>query len=1092
MEKLTTRAVEASEKADAANEVLLVFGDICKNCQEQYYGHVLPTMYKDLRQNEQGRFQAVKKILGDTLHMERTYQGTILESFDNCIADYKAIDIEGDMDAFTQCHTIDEDAHAFEGVFPSSIPQPARTGRMLLKRGDFTRGWQPRYFVFLREAQTLLGFDSPNTDTPPIEILPLRHSAIHDLDNSYFARPHCFQIICLTQRGKETYNLIAESAVEKQNWMSDLRAFASCCIKGILLREKDGVRSQVSENEEEDYAVIRSFQLSVMEAKDLHSPAPNSDMSVYCIALLDDVKQARTTKKGATAPFWGEEFEFVNVCPHYNRLRVVIFNGSQDIGYVSINLFNPKASSRTEQWYPIKQLPQISKPEAPSSGSIRIGFHSNTQQLLPRSQYLRFVDLVTEKSLTCVKALGAVCGMQRESVAKVFMNIMTARGDGVAALKNLLSDEIRQTENPNIVFRGNTLATKAVDQFMKMVGMDYLSSTIGILVKHVYSTNMHCEVDATRIARPELLAENWDRLLGVTDDFWVAISSSYEQCPSVLREVFAHIRMEVDRKWPQDVESNQSIPYAAISGFIFLRFFCPAILHPKLFNLIPDHPDPPTSRTFTLVAKILQNLANLTDFGSKEPYMVQCNAFIAQNITSMRGFIDRISTIPPEPLELSPSDVTRLHPLPRKDVECLYQFFDGNMDALLEQAPRIPLLAGLVDECRTLKARHAEFMNTPHETLLRKPSLHAESEEYLAALIGDELNEYSFNPKITLSPRPRAESDPVGRSSEMSSRSSIQAYGTASRSTEDVLQSSSELLPVAPLAAAPSVDLLMDIKPPETLITDWDALQRDFSRSTISSPVPPQRKGSKFPHGTSKQLTEFSGLSRSESSLSGGTFTQEMERRIRGANHHHSSHTHRKTGNNAKQFFKSLMHSSSTVSSPLHSQHHHHQGGADREASSKDANYSDRKRLGSVSSFGSSLNSNNSSESVSVIGGRESEDDRSMFHLDRELFPSGSAAETSSASDQQQYTLGGEGRTPTAPSGTWTFAHRVRRDTLGEFRGSSDSLMVPPTPPPIPDDFDAYPMVGGDLGSQMGTAGRPRSASVGNKVKSRLSVIWKR
>lgn len=44
--------------------------------------------------------------------------------------------------------------------------------------------------------------------------------------------------------------------------------------------------------------------------------------------------------------------------------------------------------------------------------------------------------------------------------------------------------------------------------------------------------------------------------------------------------------------------------YAAISGFLFLRFFAPAILTPKLFHLREHHADPRTARTLLLLAKV--------------------------------------------------------------------------------------------------------------------------------------------------------------------------------------------------------------------------------------------------------------------------------------------------------------------------------------------------------------------------------------------------------------------------------------------------------------------------------------------------------
>ena len=69
------------------------------------------------------------------------------------------------------------------------------------------------------------------------------------------------------------------------------------------------------------------------------------------------------------------------------------------------------------------------------------------------------------------------------------------------------------------------------------------------------------------------------------------------------------------------------------------------MLGPKLFGLLDQHADDRTARTFTLLAKTLQNLANLVEFGQKEAYMRNMNEFIVSKMDSMREFIDDISSV---------------------------------------------------------------------------------------------------------------------------------------------------------------------------------------------------------------------------------------------------------------------------------------------------------------------------------------------------------------------------------------------------------------------------------------------------------------
>ena len=49
------------------------------------------------------------------------------------------------------------------------------------------------------------------------------------------------------------------------------------------------------------------------------------------------------------------------------------------------------------------------------------------------------------------------------------------------------------------------------------------------------------------------------------------------------------------------------------------------------------------ARKLTLVAKVIQNLANFARFGIKEEYMCFMNDFLGKEIKNMRQFVDKIS-----------------------------------------------------------------------------------------------------------------------------------------------------------------------------------------------------------------------------------------------------------------------------------------------------------------------------------------------------------------------------------------------------------------------------------------------------------------
>lgn len=123
-------------------------------------------------------------------------------------------------------------------------------------------------------------------------------------------------------------------------------------------------------------------------------------------------------------------------------------------------------------------------------------------------------------------------------------------------------------------------------------------------------------------------------------------------------------------KWPNE----RLVKTRVISGFIFLRLICPSLLNPRQFNLVSgklqeklrinnrhmtlisallivsmkqliflEPPHQMAARSLVMIAKCLQNLANLIEFGGKEPYMEVVNPFILKNKERMVVFLDHLS-----------------------------------------------------------------------------------------------------------------------------------------------------------------------------------------------------------------------------------------------------------------------------------------------------------------------------------------------------------------------------------------------------------------------------------------------------------------
>jgi len=151
-----------------------------------------------------------------------------------------------------------------------------------------------------------------------------------------------------------------------------------------------------------------------------------------------------------------------------------------------------------------------------------------------------------------------------------------SEGDHVRPAKATLMDA-------NILFRGNSLLTKALDTHMQRLGREYLDETLGVHLKKIADEDTYCEVDPLKIERQEDISKNWKSLLAITRTIWQAIYTSAQRCPMELRSILKHIRTCVEDRYGNILKT---VCYSSVSGFLFLRFFCPAVLNPKLFGLL--------------------------------------------------------------------------------------------------------------------------------------------------------------------------------------------------------------------------------------------------------------------------------------------------------------------------------------------------------------------------------------------------------------------------------------------------------------------------------------------------------------------------
>ncbi|XP_069353185.1 rasGAP-activating-like protein 1 isoform X5 [Eulemur rufifrons] len=298
-------------------------------------------------------------------------------------------------------------------------------------------------------------------------------------------------------------------------------------------------------------------------------------------------------------------------------------------------------------------------------GALRLKVRLVEDRVLPSQYYQPLLELLmdsvlgpaeedTASPLAVLEEL--TLGDCRQDLATKLVKLFLGRGLTGPFLDYLTRREVARTTDHNTLFRSNSLASKSMEQFMKLVGMPYLHEVLKPVLSRVFEEKKYIELDpckmdlgrARRISFKGAPSEEQMRetslglLTGYLGAIVDAIVGSVGRCPLAMRLAFKQLRRRVEERFPQ--AERQDVKYLAISGFLFLRFFAPAILTPKLFDLRDHHADPQTSRSLLLLAKAVQSIGNLgQQLGQgKELWMAPLHPFLLQSISRVRDFLDQL------------------------------------------------------------------------------------------------------------------------------------------------------------------------------------------------------------------------------------------------------------------------------------------------------------------------------------------------------------------------------------------------------------------------------------------------------------------
>lgn len=240
--------------------------------------------------------------------------------------------------------------------------------------------------------------------------------------------------------------------------------------------------------------------------------------------------------------------------------------------------------------------------------SIRIKAKYQSVDILPQHCYRRLIDYMRENYLQLMITLEPQLNVRvKDDLANSCVQIAHKLGIQTTFLSDLVLAEILQLEDSSLTFRGNSLATKAMEFYMKLMGDSYLKQTLSDCVRSIIDTSHDLEIDPSKVSNHSCLQQNREELVQILHLVCGRVFNSTVNFPIEMKFVFAELRAKCVENGKTDEMCD-----ILISASIFLRFICPAILSPNLFNLTQEYPQEKAARKLTLVAKTLQTIANFS------------------------------------------------------------------------------------------------------------------------------------------------------------------------------------------------------------------------------------------------------------------------------------------------------------------------------------------------------------------------------------------------------------------------------------------------------------------------------------------------
>uniref|UniRef100_A0A8C1CKJ9 RAS p21 protein activator 4 n=1 Tax=Cyprinus carpio carpio TaxID=630221 RepID=A0A8C1CKJ9_CYPCA len=430
-----------------------------------------------------------------------------------------------------------------------------------------------------------------------------------------------------------------------------------------------------------DGDIPRKLCCQVLEARDLAKKDRNGASDPF-VRVRYNGKTYESVVKKSCYPRWNESFEFEldETLSDTGLLSVEVWDWdlvsrNDFLGKVLFNINKLQSAQQEEGWFRLGPDKSKHSEYEGTLGSLRLQLRLRDEVVLPSSHYKPLTELLSQSVGSQLNGNWpdfimlideTTTAESRQEVANNLVKLFLGQGLVKEFLDVLFKLELEKTTEPNTLFRSNSLASKSMESFLKVAGMQYLHRLLGAIINRIFEEKKYVELDPSKVELKEagcaglhrqqtesdIIQQSSSLLQSYLSELLTSILQSASYCPLLICQVFHQLYLRVQERFP---DPEYRVKFIAVTSFLCLRFISPAIMSPKLFHLREKHADARTSRTLLLLAKAVQTIGNMDTLAccSKEPWMVCLQPAIQQGITQLKDFITKlVSCHESEDLEL--------------------------------------------------------------------------------------------------------------------------------------------------------------------------------------------------------------------------------------------------------------------------------------------------------------------------------------------------------------------------------------------------------------------------------------------------------